>query len=100
MRISNVLVLTHHARKRIQQRGIPQAAIQTIFTFGTPHHAGKGCVAYHIDTKAIQKAKHDGHDLTELKNTACIVAENRVVVTVEHATRKPRKWSNGNGGRS
>ena len=92
------LVLTHHARRRMQQRGVPAAAIKTILAFGSPHYAGQGCVAYHIDRNAIQKAKRNGYDISRLKNIACIIAQGDVVVTVEHAPKKPKHWARKKGG--
>ncbi len=95
MLYENTFVLTHHARKRLQQRGIPETAISAIIEFGTRHHAGQGCMAYHVDRRALMYAKHNGKRIDQYRNIACIIAEGRIVVTVEHAPDKPKYWKGG-----
>ena len=35
-------ILTHHARVRMQQRGIPAAALDVLLDYGVVRHAGGG----------------------------------------------------------
>ncbi len=86
------LKLTLHSEKRSQQRGISQSNIKKLICFGKRFYAGKGCIAYHAGKKAIRSAKQLGVDLSDLKNQACILAQDGSLVTVQHSPRIPKYW--------
>jgi len=46
---------TEHARARMQQRGIDQAAIDCLLEFGTQCHDGRGAIVVYLDKRAQRR---------------------------------------------
>jgi hypothetical protein len=85
--------LTHHARARMQQRGIRPEAIAALLDFGCARHLrGKGCEVVFFDKKARARfAKANpgaGRQADRLRRTYAIVGSNGVVITVGHRYRR------------
>jgi hypothetical protein len=77
---------THHARARMQQRGIRAEALEALFEYGRSAPAGRGCEVLFID-KAARKA-------ARLPNAYVVVGRDGTVVTVGHRYRRvPRGLS-------
>ncbi|SFQ77763.1 hypothetical protein [Donghicola eburneus] len=85
--------LTHHASRRIQQRGIPGDVLKIIRAYGSARHAG-GVLSLTLDTQAIMLASEDDRHLRAKleKYSGCyaIVAEGDRAVTVAHRSRRFR----------
>lgn len=92
--VDDIPVSVPHARKRRQQRGVSKADLSLITTYGSFYFAGKGRLAYYVDRQAVENARKDCIDLSNLLGVACIVQDGRIV-TVEHAPRIPRHWKGG-----
>lgn len=75
---------TAHARARMQQRGIPPAAIEALLDDGRSAPAGRGCEVLFFD-KAARKGGH-------FRRTYAVFASDGAMVTVGHRYRRiPRK---------
>ena len=92
-------LLTHHARARMQQRGISAAALDALLEFGRIRPAGNGCEIVFFDNKARRRlgsgpgsekrsvATIWGPD-PEFPNFYAIVGSDGMVITVGHRTRR------------
>ena len=76
------LSYTDHARVRKAQRAVSDEAIEAVLLYGKPWHQRKGRVALHLGRKQVEAARKQGVDLRSYENTAVVVADGRVVVTV------------------
>lgn len=86
-------ILTVHARTRTRQRGLKESDIELIIEFGSRFYAGHDCIAWLMDERAISRASREGINLRRLKNAACVVSSDWVIVTVGHFPRKPLHWN-------
>ena len=74
---------TAHARTRMQQRGIPPAAIEALLDDGRSAPAGRGCEVLFFD-----KARKGGR----FAKTYAVLASDGSVITVGHRYRRlPRE---------
>lgn len=71
---------TDHARARMQQRGIPAAAVEALLDYGRSVPAGKGCELVFFD-KAVRKA-------ARFPRTYAVLGRDGHVVTVGHRYRR------------
>jgi hypothetical protein len=77
-------LFTHHARTRMQQRGIPAAAIEALLDYGRSTPAGRGCEVLFFD-KAAGKGRR-------YRRTYAVLGRDGAVVTVGHRYRRiPRE---------
>jgi len=83
---------SRHARERKQNRGILRDGFNALIDYGTLYHAGRNCIACHIDRRAIALAKKEGTRIDRYRNYACIIAASGKIVTIEHVNRIPRHW--------
>lgn len=90
---STPFLLSDHARKRAQQRGISANSVANHLIFGKCFNAGNGRLAYHIGARNIKAASRVGIYIDDLKNTAIVVSDDTHVVTIEHVKRIPRYWT-------
>ena len=81
----NPLPLTHHARKRSQQRGISELQIQLIGMFGEDHLQTGGTALSYIPRKRLQQLR-DAID--RLESVAVVKTPDEAVVTVMHLGRR------------
>jgi len=87
--------LTQHARKRMQQRGIPVLVVQLLEQFGIRSHQNHGVQIY-LDNKARNRiAHHLGIPMyaqLEKHMNAYLIERDGFIVTVGHAFKKIRKY--------
>jgi len=84
---------TTHARKRGQQRGISQDAVQAALWFGDRFWAGDGCVAYYLGRKVMRRVGVEiSRTLEQYRDIAVIVASDGALVSVQHTPRPKRRW--------
>ena len=86
-------VLTHHARTRMQQRGIRPEAIEALLDFGSSRHLhSKGRELVLFDKKArtrLAKANPDvAREANRLRRTYAILGPDGIVITVGHRYRR------------
>jgi len=79
------LALTHHARKRRQQRGISDLQIQLIGTFGEDHYQSGGCTLSYIPRKRLQQLREA---IDRLDSVALVKTPQEAVATVMHLGRR------------
>src|SRR6266480_6245816 len=85
--------LTHHARARMQQRGIRPEAIAALLDFGSARHLhSKGRELVFFDKKArtrLAKADPDvAREAGRLRRTYAIIGSDGIVITVGHRYRR------------
>ena len=85
--------LTHHARARMQQRGIRPAAIAALLDFGCARHLhSKGRELVFFDKRAqarLAKANPGAAcQVDRLRRTYAIVGSDGTVITVGHCYRR------------
>lgn len=85
--------MTHHASKRMQQRGIPERVLPLLFEFGEEEYDHRGTTLLYFNKRARQRlAKAMPHD--ELKQLQCalnayaVLDKDGAVVTVGHRTHR------------
>jgi hypothetical protein len=88
-----MLNLTHHARTRLQQRGIPHAIIERLLDFGREEHDHRGSRILYFDRRAraqLQRAVgSDSYKRIERHLDAyAVVAKTGEVITVGHRTHR------------
>lgn len=91
-----MLALTDHARSRLQQRGIPAAAVANLLDFGRRCHDHHGATIVFFDHRA-RNALARRVDPAELRriephfDTYAVIAADGDIVTVGHRTRRIRR---------
>lgn len=92
MAFSFPMVVTHHARTRMQQRGISAAALHALLDFGRVTRAGRGRELVFLDRKARERlARANGlaaGEAVRVSNSYAIVGSDGTVVTVGHRFRR------------
>jgi hypothetical protein len=87
-------VLSHHARARMQQRGIPTRHVERVLAFGCEVHDGHGGVIVYFDRASRRRAER-AHAATrdELDRLAgmYVVISHGGVATVGHRYRRVRR---------
>ena len=86
-------ILTTHARARMQQRGIPAAAVEALLDFGRVRHLHKdGCEIVYFDKKARARLARANpaaaREAERLTRTYAIVGSDGAVITVGHRYRR------------
>jgi hypothetical protein len=84
--------MTHHARVRLQQRGIPKLIVELLYRHGREVHQD-GSTVIHLDERAIRKAQEELRDtlmrFDKLADAYLIEsASNGAVVTVGHRIKR------------
>jgi phosphoribosylformylglycinamidine (FGAM) synthase-like enzyme len=87
-----VLMLTNHARARMQQRGIRPEVLEALLDFGREARAARGREIVFFDKKARARlARANAIAATEAERVCssyAIVASDGKVITVGHRTRR------------
>ncbi len=83
---------TPHARRRQQQRGVSDAAVDAAIRWGTVIRQGGRRLAYHLGDRAVRSARRHGEDVDRYRRTVVIAKEPNVVLTVFPADRLARSW--------
>lgn len=85
-------ILTRHARARMQQRGIPAAAIDHVLRYGRERHDGHGCVVVCLDRSARRRIERKGTArgaaLDRLEGVYVVLTTDGTVRTVGHRYRR------------
>jgi hypothetical protein len=86
--------LSHHARARMQQRGIPTERVEGLLAFGREVHDRHGAVIVYFD-RASRKRAERAHaasrvELDRMAGVYLVIA-NGVVATVGHRYRRVRR---------
>ena len=77
-------LFTHHARARMQQRGIPAAAIEALLDYGRSAPAGRGCELLFFGNAAGKGRRY--------RRTYAVLGRDGAVLTVGHRYRRiPRE---------
>lgn len=88
-------LLTHHARARMQQRGISAAALDALLDFGRTAPAGGGCEIVFFDKRARERLARAGvvhpAEAERLCKGYAIVESDGAVITVGHRYRRIRR---------
>jgi hypothetical protein len=79
---------TEHARTRMQQRGIPAAAVDLLIDYGKSAPAGEGCELVFFDKAARARLARDHPSAERLCRTYAVVGSDGAVVTVGHRYRR------------
>jgi hypothetical protein len=87
------VMLTRHARSRMQQRGIAPDLLDSLLCYGTEQHDRHGGVIVYIDRRARRRLARDRHarrtDLDRLQGLYAVLAGG-CVATVGHRYRRLR----------
>ena len=88
--------LSRHARARMQQRGISQAALFCLLDYGREAHEHDGSVTLYFDKTARRRLERDaGPDsrkqLARLRRLYAVLGGDGGVVTVGHRYRRVRR---------
>lgn len=89
---NHTIPVTKHAADRIQQRGIPMAAVDLAINFGREVPAGGGATAHRLDAKGLKKARaYCGGSLGQLEDRVrgieVILGRNGQLITAQHITK-------------
>lgn len=84
---------SHHARVRMQQRGVSDRALDLLLTYGRTNHAQDGCYHVYMDGRARRSAIREcgraaGPAIDRIRGLLAVVGGNGVVVTVCHRRRR------------
>lgn len=85
--------LTDHARVRLQQRGIPEPVLECLLAYGRTVHDHRGAELVFFDHQARDRLRRtqgaEAFKKLEPKlDTYVVIAENGVVLTVGHRTKR------------
>ncbi len=87
-------MLSHHARARMQQRGIPSEHVERLLAFGCEVHDRRGVVIVYFDHAARRRSERAGglprNELDRLADMYLVMAGG-VVATVGHRYRRLRR---------
>jgi hypothetical protein len=85
-------LFTPHARTRMQQRGIPAAAVELLISYGNSAPAGDGCELVFFDKAARARLFRDdpaaAREAERLCRTYAVLGNDGAVVTVGHRYRR------------
>jgi hypothetical protein len=80
--------LTDHARVRMQQRGIPAAALDVLLDYGRESHDRHGCRIVRFDKRSRKRAARElgrmFRSLERYLDAYAVLASDDAVVTVGH----------------
>lgn len=87
--------LTHHARARMQQRGIPETALATLLDFGTAVHDRRGGEIVYFDKRARRRVERvlgrlESRRLERFFGTYAVLGDEGEIRTVGHRVRRVR----------
>ncbi len=85
--------LTTHARVRMQQRGIPAAALDVLLDYGREDHDHRGCRIVHFDKRSRRRvakvlAREQLRTMDRYLNAYAVVGPDDAVLTVGHRHRR------------
>lgn len=74
--------LTHHAKRRKDQRGISGDAILAALAWGRKYQQPQGRIAYHLDSKSAMSSSLSKEEIVEYKNVAVVEGKDGAIITV------------------
>lgn len=81
--------VTEHARKRMQQRAIPDQLLPLMLEYGQREQAGDGCRRWRLTRKAVATMRRDLKSimgrLDSVQDAYLIESADGAIVTVGHA---------------
>ena len=83
--------LTHHARARMQQRGIGADALDLLLSYGREAHDRHGAVILYMDKAAqrrLAEASKTKNRARRLAGLYAVLSRHGHVITVGHRTRR------------
>ena len=85
--------LTHHATRRLQQRGIPDDVLPLLMRYGAREHDKRGALLVYLTRKSRERIRRDIGSATfsrvePLLDVYAIVDCAGTVLTVGHRTRR------------
>jgi hypothetical protein len=88
-----MLTMTHHARTRIQQRGIPEVVVEDLLDFGREAYDHHGRYVVYFDRRARKELRRACGDETYKRiegrlDAYAVVAGSGDIITVGHRTRR------------
>jgi hypothetical protein len=91
-----MLPLTTHAKIRLQQRGIPPAAVENLLDYGRRCHDHHGATIVYFDHQARNTLRRRSgamafREIERYLDTYAVVAPDGDIVTVGHRTRHIRR---------
>jgi len=89
--------LTNHARIRMQQRGIPDGAVDLLLDYGRETRAGKGRRIVSFDKRSRRRILRElGQEvlrrIERYSDAYAVVGTDDAVVTVGHRQRRFEEW--------
>jgi len=89
--------VTHHARIRMQQRGIPDGAVDLLLDYGREKRAGKGRRLVSFDKRSRRRmARELGlaalRRIERYLDAYAVVGRDDTIVTVGHRRRRFEDW--------
>ena len=86
-------IITHHAAKRIEERGIRWDALQVVLLHGDDHPAGRGCVRRELLCSKLGEIIAEGvpHEVAEmaLRIEVVLSGEEELITCYRRAPRGP-----------
>lgn len=86
---------SQHANHRIQQRAIPELAIELLMRFGANERAGKGVSKFYFDKASRRKleayAGPAAAALNQYLNVLVVVSDDGKIITAAHRTERIRR---------
>jgi len=87
---------THHARVRMQQRGIAPSALELLMDYGRASHDHHGRVLVHMDANSRRSVLRDygagvSKVLDRVRGLYAVMGKDGVVITVGHRYRRMRR---------
>lgn len=87
------LSLTHHAAKRLQQRGIPESILPLLIAYGEEEYDHQGTTLLYFNKRARQQIakvlpQHQLKSLEHALNAYAVLGQDGAVVTVGHRTQR------------
>ena len=94
--VSPELLLTDHARIRMQQRGVRREVVDLLLQFGSRAYDGRGAQIRYFDGRACKRIRNAMGDETlrrchDRLDSYAVVANDGQIVTVGHRYRRRRR---------
>lgn len=85
--------MTHHASKRMQQRGIPESVLPLLFEYGEEEYDHHGTMLLYFNKRARQRMarvmrQDELKQLQNVMNAYAVLDKDGAVVTVGHRTQR------------
>lgn len=78
--ICNTLVISHHAQRRVDMRGVNQQVIELLLKFGREVKA-RGVLFYVVGKKEVQQSCKQEPALKDMEGMQVLTSEDGVIIT-------------------